>query len=128
MYVPVKKPRRAPLPDPLKNHEVQNLSTLQSHVKRINKIAIPVDKLKMYEDLYENLSKRLKFVDLVPSKMQFATAIAAYLNIETELKQVWSQPSGTGKTRTLMSLVWILTVVGDYKHITVRCPSLLLLE
>ena len=41
---------------------------------------------------------------------------------------MWSQPPGTGKTRTLMSLVWILTVVGNYKHITIRCPSLVLLD
>ena len=90
MQVPLKRFRPAALPDPLLGHGEQNLSTLQTHVRRINKIVIPVDKLKMYEDLYENLSKRLKFVDLVPSKMQFATAVAAYLNMETELKQVWS--------------------------------------
>ena len=27
-----------------------------------------------------------------------------------------------------MALVWILTVIGKYKEITIRCPSVLLLE
>ena len=67
--MPLKRFRPAALPEPLLGHKEQNLSTLQTHVRRINKIAIPVDKLKMYEDLYENLSKRLRSVDLVPSKM-----------------------------------------------------------
>ena len=44
----------------------------------------------MFENVYDNLSKRLRLTDLVPSRMQFATAVAAYLNIKEELKQVWS--------------------------------------
>ena len=53
-------------------------------------MTIPVDQLRMYEDLYVNLAKRLREADLVPSRMQFATAVAAYINTDTEEKQVWS--------------------------------------
>ena len=53
-------------------------------------MAIPVNQLRMYEDLYDNLANRLRYTDLVPSRMQFATAIAAYLNTSKQLRQVWS--------------------------------------
>ena len=57
--------------------------------------------------------------------MQFAVAAAAYLNMTAggQLHQVWSQPPGTGKTRTLISLVYILANLGGHKDITVRCPG-----
>ena len=60
--------------------------------------------------------------------MQFAVAVAAFLNMETQLKQVWSQPPGTGKTRTLVSLVYLLSTLNKQKHITIRCPSKILLD
>ena len=59
--------------------------------------------------------------------MQFAVAAAAYLNSDGQLHQIWSQPPGTGKTRTLVSLAYILCVIGDAKDITLRCTSKLLL-
>ena len=48
--------------------------------------------------------------------MQFAVAAAAYLNMTAggQLHQVWSQPPGTGKTRTLISLVYILANLGGH--------------
>ena len=66
------------------------MPTIQQHVKRINKMTIPLNQLRIYEDLYNNLAKRLREVDLVPSRMQFATAVAAYLNTDSEQKQIWS--------------------------------------
>ena len=35
----------------------------------INKKTIPLNQLRMYEDLYDNLAKRLRETDLVPSRM-----------------------------------------------------------
>ena len=66
------------------------MPTIQQHVKRINKMTIPLNQLRIYEDLYNNLAKRLRETDLVPSRMQFATAVAAYLNTDSEQKQIWS--------------------------------------
>ena len=60
--------------------------------------------------------------------MQFAVAVAAYLNMTTQLKQVWSQPPGTGKTRTLVSLVYLLSTLDRAPHVTIRCPSRVLME
>ena len=53
-------------------------------------MTIPLDQLKKYEELYINLAKRLRETDLAPSRMQFATAVAAYLNTDSEQKQIWS--------------------------------------
>ena len=62
--------------------------------------------------------------------MQFAVASAAYLNLSLgqELHQVWSQPPGTGKTRTLVSLAYIMSSLGGYKDITLRFTSKLTLQ
>ena len=62
--------------------------------------------------------------------MQFAVASAAYLNLSLgqELHQVWSQPPGTGKTRTLVSLAYIMASLGGYKDITLRFTSKLTLQ
>ena len=43
-----------------------------------------------------------------------------------EMRQVWSQPSGTGKTRTLSALIFILASLGKYKNISVRFANILL--
>ena len=42
------------------------------------------------------------------------------------MRQVWSQPSGTGKTRTLSALIFILASLGKYKNISVRFANILL--
>ena len=68
----------------------------------------------------------MRETDQAPSVMQFAVAVSAYLNMKSQLHQVWSQPPGTGKTRTLMSLVYILSTVDKCADITVRCPNRLL--
>ena len=60
--------------------------------------------------------------------MQFAVAVAAYLNMQEQLKQVWSQPPGTGKTRTLVSLVYLLATLDQVPHITVRSWNNILLK
>ena len=41
-----------------------------------------------------------------PSHHQFAVAIAAVVNFEHHKRQVWDQPAGTGKSRTLASMVY----------------------
>ena len=70
----------------------------------------------------------MKETDQAPSVMQFAVAVSGYLNMTSQLHQIWSQPPGTGKTRTLMSLVYILSTIGKYPNINVRCHSRLLLD
>ena len=77
----------SPLPQPL-SHQVQNLPTLQQHVKLIRgeKGGIPVDELKKFQRSFDELKKILSETDQSPSVMQFAVAVAAYLNMATDLK------------------------------------------
>ena len=110
-------------------HRAQNLPTLQQHVRAARGgQGIPLDQLQKFQNSYSTLVMIMAETDLAPSVMQFAVAVAAFLNMETELKQVWSQPPGTGKTRTLVSLVYLLSTLKQQKHITIRCPSKVLLD
>ena len=92
------------------------MTTIQQHVRRVSGgRGIPSGQLADFIKCHQFLVSRLQEARLAPSVMQFAVAAAAYLNMQTELHQVWSQPPGTGKTRTLISLVYILSSLGGYK-------------
>ena len=41
-----------------------------------------------------------------PSRHQFAVAVSAVINFEKSQRQVWNQPAGTGKSRTLISMIY----------------------
>ena len=124
----VPKPNLASVGQPA-THAAQNVPTLQQHVKLIREgQGIPPDQLLMFDHCYRDLVQIMHETGQAPSVMQFAVAVAAYLNMQGQLHQVWSQPPGTGKTRTLVSLVYILSTIGNAPDITVRCPSKLLLE
>ena len=110
-------------------HAVQNMTTIQEHVKRVSGgRGIPPERLADFAKCHEFLVKRLQEVQMAPSVMQFAVAAAANLNMAAELHQVWSQPPGTGKTRTLAALVYVMASLGGYKDITIRCPGKHILE
>ena len=124
----VPKPRLAPVEQP-PTHAAQNLPTLQQHVRRIREgQGIPPDQLLRYDKCFKDLVSLLHETDQAPSVMQFAVAVSAYLNMQGQLHQVWSQPPGTGKTRTLMALVYILSTLGKVPDITIRCPNKLLMD
>ena len=110
-------------------HRVQNNVNLQQHVKNVRDgQGIPLDQLLTFQKCYDDLVAIMRETDQAPSVMQFAVAASAYLNMQEQLQQVWSQPPGTGKTRTLMALVYILSAIKKIPHITIRCPSKILLE
>ena len=124
----VPKSRLTPVEQP-PTHAAQNLPTLQQHVRRIREgQGIPPDQLLRYDKCFKDLVSLLHETDQAPSVMQFAVAVSAYLNMQGQLHQVWSQPPGTGKTRTLMALVYILSTLGKVPDITIRCPNKLLMD
>ena len=93
-------------------HKAQNKINLQQHVRSVRGgQGIPLGQLLGFQKCYNDLVAIMRETDQAPSVMQFAVAASAYLNMQEQPQQVWSQPPGTGKTRTLMSLVYILSAI-----------------
>ena len=108
-------------------HERQNACTLQQHVELlVGADLLTADVLREFETSHEDLVETLTEVHLEPSVMQMAVAVSAYQQLPTAKRQIWSQPPGTGKTRTLLSLIYLLAVNGEHKDIVVRFSSKLL--
>ena len=80
------------------------------------------------EKQYQQLSLKMQegVGGLEPSKQQFAAAFVAIRHPGEKL--LMSQPPGTGKTRTLVSLAYIMASLGGYKDITLRFTSKLTLQ
>ena len=54
-----------------------------------------------------------------PSKHQFAVAAAAVLRADAHGQQMWKQPAGTGKTRTLIAMIYLFFKIRGTKKFTV---------
>ena len=54
-----------------------------------------------------------------PSHHQFAVAIAAVIQFADHKRQVWDQPAGTGKSRTLASMIYAFHKLADKRKFNV---------
>ena len=81
-----------------------------------------------YDAWYLDVHSKLAELDLEPSKMQYAVAAAAFHIRNNVNRQIWQQPPGTGKTRTLLCLIFLMANHGDGNDIVVRFSNKILLE
>ena len=66
------------------------------------------------ETLYHTCAQLLEEDGLAPSAHQFAVGMAAcHFLLAGSTKQLWSQAPGTGKSRSMLSMVYILA--KEYK-------------
>ena len=78
---------------------------------------------------YTLLCEKLEEANLQPSNAQFAAAYAAHFNFKNgDTLQIWTEKPGTGKSRTQLALIYLLTEHADLRNYVLRTTTDLLLN
>lgn len=84
---------------------------------------------RKYDQIYDAFHMKMSESDVsyAPTRQQFAVALAAEQgNVNQRL--VFSQPPGTGKTRTIFSFIYLRCLERPDAKIVVRFPSKILMK
>ena len=97
----------------------QSAQSVSQFMGAILQTTIGEEDAQGYEGHYEELCRIMAETNMMPSKHQFAVAASAMIENGTHKKQMWRQPAGTGKLRTLLSMIYLFTQIRNEKHFTV---------
>ena len=100
-------------------YDRQSAKSVGEFMESILQCELAAEDAEAYQGHYLSLCSIMEEMSMQPSKHQFAVAASAVFEYGAWKKQMWKQPAGTGKSRTLLSMIYLFATMMDEKHFTV---------